>query len=162
MITFTVLEFSRAEGAEYMVRSMRQLQEQHVIQIEDWAIVTWPLGARHPRTKQLNQMNGNQALAGTFWGMLFGLLFSAPFFGVTADNAIDALISHFTHYGIDEAFIKGVRNQITEGTSALFLLTSGAVLDRVVAAIKKGMQFELISTDLSNEQEDLLHEAFSE
>jgi uncharacterized membrane protein len=162
MITFTVLEFSRAEGAEYMVRTLRQLQEQHLIQIEDWAIVTWPLGAKHPRTKQLNQMNGNQALAGTFWGMLFGLLFSAPFFGVTADNAIDALISHFTHYGIDEAFIKGVRNQITEGTSALFLLTSGAVLDQVVAAIKKGMQFELISTDLSKEQEDLLHEAFSE
>ena len=145
-----------------MVRTLRQLQEQHAIQIEDWAIVTWPLGARHPRTKQLNQMNGNKSLVGTFWGMLFGLLFSAPFFGVTADNAIDALICHFTRYGIDEAFINRVRNQITEGTSALFLLTGGAVLDRVVAAIKKGMQFELISTDLSKEQEDQLHETFGE
>jgi len=162
MTIFTVLEFPRAEGAEYMVRTMRQLQEQHLIQIEDWAIVTWPLGARHPRTRQLNQLTGNSALAGTFWGILFGLLFSVPFFGVAADTAAGTLAGHFAHFGIDEDFIKRVRNQITEGTSALFLLTSGAVMDKVVAVIKKGMQFELISTNLSKEQEDRLHEAFGE
>jgi uncharacterized membrane protein len=162
MTTLTVLEFSRAEGAEYMVRTMRQLQEKHLIQIEDWAIVTWPLGARHPRTRQLNQLTGNGALAGTFWGILFGLLFSVPFFGVAADTALGTLVSHFTHFGIDEGFIKGIHNQVTEGTSALFLLTSGTVMDKVVAVIKKGMQFELISTNLSQEQEEQLHEAFGE
>jgi uncharacterized membrane protein len=162
MTTFTVLEFSRAEGAEYMVRTMRQLQEKHLIQIEDWAIVTWPLGARHPRTRQLNQLTANQALAGTFWGILFGLLFSVPFFGVAADTALGTLVGHFARFGIDEDFIKGVRNQITEGTSALFLLTGEAVMDKVVAVIKKGMQFELISTNLSKEQIDQLHETFGE
>jgi uncharacterized membrane protein len=162
MTTFTVLEFSRAEGAEYMVRTLRQLQEKHLIQIEDWAIVTWPLGTRHPRTRQLNQLTSTGPLAGTFWGILFGLLFSIPFFGVAADTALGTLADHFAHFGIDEGFIKRVRTQITEGTSALFLLTSEAVMDKVIADIKKGMQFELISTNLSKEQKDHLHKAFGE
>ena len=162
MTTFTVLEFPRAEGAEYILRTLQQLQEQHLIHIEDGAIVTWPLGARHPRTKQLNHLTGNGALSGVFWGMLFGLLFSVLFFGETADAAIGGLACHFAHYGIDECFLKRVRNQIMEGTSALFLLTNEAVMDRVVAAIKKGMQFDLSSINLSKEQEDQLHEAFGE
>ena len=48
---------------------------------------------------------------------------------------------------------------MTEGTSALFLLTSGAVEDKVVAALK-GQQFEIISTNLPKEKEDALREAF--
>jgi uncharacterized membrane protein len=75
--------------------------------------------------------------------------------------AIGALSGHFARYGIDEDFIKQVRDNVTEGTSALFLLTSGAVMDRVVSAVK-GMQFEIISTNLSKEQEAELREAFAE
>ncbi len=82
MTTFAVLEFPRAEGAEYMLRTLHQLQERHLIEIEDWAIVTWPLGAKHPRTRQLNHLTADSALSGVFWGMLFGLLFSVSFFGV--------------------------------------------------------------------------------
>ena len=93
--------------------------------------------------------------------MLFGLLFSVPFFGVTAINAIGALANHFAHYGIDEGFIKKVRDQITEDTSALFLLTNEAVLDRIAVGIKN-MPFELIPITLSNEQEDQLRDAFGE
>ena len=72
-----------------------------------------------------------------------------------------ALAGHFAHYGIDENFIKQVREKVTEGTSALFLLTSGAVIDRVAAAVKD-IKFEIISTNLSREQEAQLHEAFAE
>ena len=54
-----------------------------------------------------------------------------------------------------------MRDKVTEGTSALFLLSSGAVLDRVASAVKD-MQFEIISTNLSAEQEAELREAFEE
>ena len=46
-----------------------------------------------------------------------------------------------------------MRNKVTEGTSALFLLSSGAVVDKVAEAVK-GQQFEVISTNLPKEQED--------
>jgi len=52
-----------------------------------------------------------------------------------------------------------VQGQVTEGTSALFLMTSDAVLDKVADAFK-GIKFEIVTTNLSNEEEDELREAF--
>ena len=93
--------------------------------------------------------------------MLFGLLFFVPFLGMAVGAAMGALMGHFAHYGIDENFINQVRSKITPGTSALFLLSSGAVVDRIAEAVK-GQQFEIIQTNLSKEQEDRLHAEFGE
>ncbi len=161
MATLTVLEFPTAEGAQTMLSTLENLQKQQLIQIEDGAIITWPAGARKPKTEQLRSMAGAGALGGAFWGMLFGLLFFVPFFGLAVGAAVGALAGHFARYGIDESFIDQVRAKITPGTSALFLLTSGAVVDKVAAAVK-GQQFELIQSNLSKEQEDQLREAFGE
>jgi uncharacterized membrane protein len=161
MTTLTVLEFPTADGAERMLAKLQELQEQHLITVQDASIVTWPVGAKKPKTKQLGNTTGAGALSGAFWGMLFGLLFFVPFFGMAVGAAMGALAGHFANYGVDESFIKQVRDKVTEGTSALFLLTGGAVIDRVVSAVK-GMQFEIISTNLSKEQEAQLREAFAE
>jgi uncharacterized membrane protein len=75
--------------------------------------------------------------------------------------AIGALMGHFSNYGIDQGFIDQVRSKITPGTSALFLLETGAVVDRVSEAVK-GQQFEIIQTNLSKEQEDKLRADFGE
>ena len=161
MATLTVLKFPTAQGAETMLNTLENLQKQQLIQIEDGAIVTWPEGAKKPKTKQLHDMTGAGALGGAFWGMLFGLLFFVPFFGLAIGAAMGAIAGHFAHYGIDEDFINSVRSKITPGSSALFLLTSGAVLDKVAAAVK-GQQFEIIQTNLSKEQEDQLRADFAE
>ena len=62
--------------------------------------------------------------------------------------------------GINKDFIDRVRNSVTEGTSALFLLTSDVTLDKVVEAFKE-VKFELLQTNLSMEEEDKLREAFA-
>ena len=62
---------------------------------------------------------------------------------------------------IDQGFIDQVRAKVTPGTSALFLLSSGVVTDRVAEAVK-GQQFEIIQTNLSKEQEDKLRADFGE
>lgn len=161
MQTLTVLEFPTAEGAEEMLHTLEGLQRQQLIQIDDGAIVTWPEGAKKPKTKQLHSATGAGALGGAFWGMLFGLLFFVPFFGMAVGAAMGALAGHFANYGIDDNFIKQVREKVTPGTSALFLLTSGAVVDKVAEAVK-GRQFEIIQTNLSQEQEAELREAFAD
>ncbi len=161
MATLVVLEFPTAEGAQTMLSTLENLQQQQLIRVEDGAIVTWPVGARKPKTKQLSDATAAGALGGAFWGMLFGLLFFVPFFGLAVGAAMGALAGHFAHYGISEDFIEQVRSKITPGTSALFLLTSGAVVDKVAAAVK-GQQFEIIQTNLTKEQEDQLREAFGE
>ncbi len=163
MATLTVLKFPTAEGAQNMLSTLVSLQKQQLIQVQDGAIVTWPAGASKPKTTQLSQAaaTGVGALGGAFWGLLFGLLFFIPFFGLAVGAAMGALAGHFAHYGIDEQFINQVRAKVTPGTSALFLLTSGAVVDKVAAAVK-GQQFEIIQTNLSKEQEDQLKAAFGE
>jgi len=144
-----------------MLSTLASLQKQQLIQIEDGAILTWPAGAKKPKTKQLSDMTGAGALGGAFWGMLFGLLFFIPFLGLAIGAAMGALMGHFAHYGIDEDFINQVRAKITPGTSALFLLESGAAVDKVAEAVK-GQQFEIIQTNLSKEQEDQLRADFGE
>ena len=96
---------------------------------------------------------------GAFWGMLFGLIFFVPFFGLAVGAAMGALSGKFADYGIDDNFIKQTREKVTEGTSALFLLTSGAVQDKVVEAMKD-QTFEIIMTNLPKAKEDELRAAF--
>ncbi len=163
MATLVVFKFPTAEGAQTMLYTLEGLQKQQLIQIHDGAIVTWPAGASKPKTSQLSQaaMTGAGALGGAFWGFLFGLLFFVPFFGLAVGAAIGAMMGHFAHYGIDQSFIDQVRAKITPGTSALFLLESGAVVDRVAEAVK-GQQYEIIQTNLSKEQEAKLRADFGE
>ena len=139
---------------------MTGLQAQKLVTIADAAILTWPKGKKKPKTKQLENSRGVAALGGAFWGMFFGLIFFIPFFGAAVGAVMGALVGKFDDFGIDNQFIDNVRNSITEGTSALFLLTDNAVEDRVVDALK-GMNPEIIATNLSTAQEQELKAHFA-
>lgn len=158
--TLTVWKFPTAEGAENVENVLKRLQREQVVTIEDAAVVSWPTGERKPKTRQLNNLVGAGALAGTFWGMLFGILFLMPLLGAAIGAATGAIGGKFTDIGIDDDFIDEVRAQITPGTSALFLLTSNVVLDKVREALPGG-QAELIHTNLDSRQERNLREVFA-
>jgi len=159
MATITVLKFRTPTGAEEALDLIKNLSKQQLIKLHDAAIVTWPQGKKQPKTRQLANLAGAGALDGAFWGMLFGLIFFVPFFGMAIGAAMGALAGKFSDYGIDDDFIRSVRDQVTEGTSALFLMTSDAVGDKVADAAK-GLDFELIASNLSHEEEAQLREAF--
>lgn len=93
--------------------------------------------------------------------MLFGLIFLIPLFGMAVGAAMGALSGLFTDYGINDDFIKAVRAEVTEGTSALFLLTGDVTIDKVEDALKGQME-SLLRSNLSNEQEARLRERFGE
>jgi uncharacterized membrane protein len=160
MTTVTALKFSTAEGADQAVGRIRDLQKQHLLNLHDAAIVSWPAGKKSPGTRQLVDLVSVGAVGGMFWGLLLGLIFFTPLFGIAIGAAFGALGGAFRDYGIDDDFIKRIRASVTEGTSALFLMTSDAVIDRVAEAMKD-VKFELIATNLSKEQEQKLREAFS-
>ena len=161
MATISVLKFETATGAGEALDLVKSLSKQRLINLQDAAIVTWPEGKKKPKTKQLANLAGVGALDGAFWGMLFGLIFFVPFFGMAIGAAMGALAGKFSDYGIDDDFIESVQGKVTAGTSALFLMTSEAVVDRVVAAFKdKGLEPEVVATNLSQEEEDKLKTAF--
>ena len=159
MATVTVLKFSTAQGAGETLGQIQELQKRHLITLHDAAIVTWPNEASGPETRQLVDLVKQGALGGMFWGMLFGLIFVTPLFGMALGAAVGAIGGRFRDYGIDDEFIKKIRGSVTVGTSALFLMTSDAVLEHVAKALKYS-DFEIIATNLSSEQEKRLRAAF--
>jgi uncharacterized membrane protein len=158
--TLTVWKFPEAYGAEQTEAILERLQKEELIKIHDAATVSWPEGEKKPKTRQLNNLAGAGALGGSFWGLLFGLIFFVPLLGMAMGAAMGALGGAMSDVGIDDDFINAVRNEVTPGTSALFLMTSDVVTDKVKGAFE-GSHAELLHTNLSNEQEAKLREVFS-
>ncbi|MCX4755345.1 DUF1269 domain-containing protein [Kitasatospora purpeofusca] len=161
MATLTVWRFPTATGADEALDTLQKLQRQELIKVQDGAVVSWPDGARKPRTRHLGDMVGMGAVGGAFWGFILGLIFFVPLLGAALGAAGGALGGHLAHVGIDDDFVRQVREKVTPGTSALFVLSSDAVVDRVRTEFD-GRQAELLETNLSAEEEARLREAFTE
>jgi uncharacterized membrane protein len=161
MATLTAWKFDTADGADNAEATLTELSKQELIQIHDAATVSWPADKKKPKTRQLENLTGAGAVGGAFWGLLFGILFFVPLLGLAVGAAAGALGGSLADAGISDDFIKSVRQEVTPGTSALFVLSSDAVLDRVIAAFK-GTNARLIRTNLSNEQEAALRATFAE
>ena len=161
MATLSAIEFPTVDGADRALGILQDLQKQRLITLHDAAVVSWPPDKKQPKTRQANNLVGVGALGGMFWGMLFGLLFFVPILGMAIGAGIGALTGALTDVGIDDKFINQVKDKVKPGTSALFALTSDAVVDRVAAAFQ-GVQGEIVSTNLSSEQEAELKEMFAQ
>lgn len=159
MATLTVWKFPTPDGADRVEETLLSLRKQGLVQVHDAAVVTWPEGRKQPRTKQLYNLTAAGALSGTFWGLLFGLIFFVPLLGAAVGALSGALGGALADVGIDDDFIESVRSEVGEGTSALFLLTSDAVVDRVHEALPHGTA-RLIHSNLSEQDEARLREVF--
>jgi uncharacterized membrane protein len=161
MAVLTIWRFDSAGGADRAAQILADLASRQLITIHDAATVSWPEGARKPKLRQLNNLAGRGALSGAFWGMLFGLIFLVPLLGAAVGAAAGAAGGSLADVGIDDNLIKQVRDRVTQGTSALFVLTSDAVIERVRDAFMQQDKPELIFSNLSPEQENVLREVFS-
>ena len=161
MTTLTAWKFDSVGGARNALQVLERLQKQELIQLVDGAIVTWPPDRKKPKTEQLRGLTGAGALGGAFWGLLFGLLFFIPLLGMAIGAGMGALAGSLTDVGIDHNFIRKVRDEVTPGTSALFVMSGTVVADRVLAEFKD-TGAHLASSNLSSEQEAKLREVFAE
>lgn len=157
MSTLSVVLFEQEPEAERFLGTLKGLQEQHLIQVDDAAIVTRkPNG--NPQIRQAHDLVGAGALGGAFWGLLFGLLFFIPLIGAAVGAGMGALMGKMGDMGIDDDFMKQVSSQLQPGQAALFLYTHGAVMDKVADAVRP-YHCKLIHTSLSKENEAKLRES---
>jgi uncharacterized membrane protein len=161
MATLTVWQFNEPEGATRAASTLAELQSQGLVVVHDAATVSWPMDRKRPKTHQLHNLAGEGALSGSFWGLLFGLLFFVPLFGMAVGAALGAAGGALTDIGIDDDFIDSVRLEVQPGTSALFVLTSDAVPEKVRDAFAADKP-QLIHTNLSADEENRLREYFAE
>jgi len=156
MSNMFVLKVADESVATQMLNTLKGLQDQRLIKVEDAAIVTRRADGK-PKVRQANDLVGAGALGGAFWGLLIGLLFFVPIFGAAIGAGAGALMGKFSDLGINDEFVKQVGNSINPGASALFLLVRDAVVDKVLPQLKQ-FQFQVIQTSLSHEEEQRLRE----
>jgi uncharacterized membrane protein len=77
------------------------------------------------------------------------LVFFTPLLGMDVGRAINPQRA-LKKYGIDDDFVRRVRDAVTAGTSALFLIVNQPVTNRLTEAMSD-MTFETIAATVSDE-----------
>lgn len=158
MSDLIVLAFDTETGAAEMRDRLVKLQKQHIISLEDAAVVVRRQDGK-VKVKQAVSLVGQGALGGAFWGLLIGIIFWMPWLGLAVGAISGAVAGGLTDIGVDDKFIKDVGNTIEPGHSALFLLVREATKDKLEDELKR-FNAKVLQTSLSNEDEAKLRALF--
>src|SRR5215210_4569046 len=103
---------------------------------------------------------GAGASYGMFWGLLFGVLFFVPVFGMAVGAGLGALLGKVEKTGIDREFQEQVRDMVTPGTSALFVVVEKVTPDKAIDGLSRFGGTVLkssLSKDAERELQNALH-----
>ena len=160
MANLIVFAFDNETEAERMRDTLVDMQKQEIISLQDAAVVIRKQDGK-VKVNQAQSLVGVGALGGSFWGLLIGLLFLAPWLGLAIGAATGAVAGKLTDTGVDDKFIKEVGENIEPGHSALFLLVTDATPDKVMVGLTD-FNPKVYQTSLSEEDEAKLRAAFGE
>ena len=158
MSELMVLGFENEAAADAFGVKLAELQKDMIVQLQDAAeVVRDPDGK--PHVKHGHSLVGAGAMGGAFWGMLFGLLFFIPFLGLAIGAGMGALMGKAGKTGIDRQVLEQMGDAVPPGKAGWFLLIGQVTEDKFLAAIE-GTEATVVRTNLSEEQEAQLKEAF--
>lgn len=159
MTTFTVWKFAEPEGAQHAEKALKAGAADGLVTIVDHAVMSWPEGADKPTLHHDHDSFKRGAAWGALWGILGGALFAIPVAGVALGAGIGALAKATAGTGITKGDLERIRTELAPGSSALFLVTEDADLDRLGERFR-GRDSRLISTNLTDSERDTLLETF--
>lgn len=103
--------------------------------------------------------------AGSIWGLLIGMIFLHPIFGVLAGAAAGAITGGLSDYGVDEEFIKAVSDILQPGRAAILLRrdisTEREISEDVIERLAS-YGGEVLRTNLNADMDHRLRQAFEE
>ena len=159
MTTFTVWKFNDPEGAARAEKALTAAETDGIVKIVDHAVLSWPEGADKPELEHKHDSAKRGAGWGALWGILGGALFMVPVAGAIIGAGIGALAKATAGTGITKDDLERIRTEVVPGTSALFMVTDEANLDRLGERFH-GRDATLISTNLTEEERKILLETF--
>ena len=122
-----------------------------LLRVRDAAAVAWLPGQHRPDFRRVDGLEPWAPMGDSFWHLLFGHLFLLPIAAAEAGIAMRAASCSLSQLGFLDDFVDSARRRVTPGTSALFLLTDDATVDRVLAMLPP-LDFTVTSKHLSNRQ----------
>jgi len=148
-----VITFDNETDASACLRSLRDMEKQGQMSIEDTAVV---IKDQSGKLKTINEASGaveTGAVVGGMIGVMLSFLF--PIAGLVVGIGGGALIGKLLNTGVEGQFVKDLGEELKPGMSALFIVGRGSNHEAVRAALEpyKG---NLYQTNVSSELEDEL------
>ena len=148
-------------GAAAIEADVRVLCGKSLLNVRDAAAVAWLPGRHRPDFRRVGGLEPRAPMGDSFWHLLFGHVFLLPIAAAEAGLQMHAASCSLSQLGFLDDFVDSARRRVTPGTSALFLLTDDATVDRLLALMPP-LDFTVTSTSLSNRQLQGLWCAFTE
>lgn len=153
-----VVAFDHFDDARNALSSLRDLESDGRIRFEDTALVERdPDGTTHVK----NEVSGTTETAtvvGAVVGAIVGFVF--PVAGLVIGAAAGAALGASMKTGVEGSFVDEVKETLTPGRSALFLVLEESQSDATLAALRQ-FSGEVVQTTLSTEAEEALRQALS-
>ena len=145
--------------AEEVRLALAKLQKEHLIELEDAAVVVKDKDSK-VQLKQAINLTAAGAVSGGFWGLLIGTLFFVPLAGAAIGAASGALGGALSDIGVDDDFMKELGETMQPGTSALFVLIRKVTPDKVLDDIAP-YGGKVLQTSLTKDKEEELQEVLA-
>jgi uncharacterized membrane protein len=159
MTTFTVWKFDDPSGADEALTVLKDAQSDRLVKVIDHAVVRWPADAARPETDVTHDDQRRGTGWGAFLGGIIGMIFFVPVLGAAVGAGIGHAVKSHDGTAISREELERIREQVTPGTSALFVVTDQADFDRLGERLH-GMHQQLLATNLTDAERQVMLETF--
>lgn len=159
MSTLVVVGYKDIYKAEEVRIKLWKLQLDYLLDMEDAVVVVKDAKGK-VKLNQAYNLTSTGAMSGGLWGALIGMLFLNPVLGFAVGAGAGAISGSLTDIGISDKFMKELAENMTPGSSTLFVLLRSptAAPDKVLEQLK-GTGGTILQTSLSSEGEAKLQAA---
>ena len=156
MSNLVAITFAAEDDARAALGSIRALEKEGRIGVEDTAVVTKDADGKVQVKNELSSGTETGAVVGAVLGSLLWVVF--PVGAIVGGAIIGGLVGRAAAPGISGDFVKGVEEGLAPGGSALFLLVKSGDPGLLIAAMRQ-YQGTVVQTSLDEEQEEALRQS---
>jgi len=132
---FVVLSFPDESSAFALRDLLCDLEDEGVLEVGD-AVIATRQGNGKVRLHQSLPLVSARTLAGSFGGLVMGMMLLNPLFGTLAGAAVGVISGALGDVGIDDAFMKDLAASLQPGTSALFLIVHNTQREQLLERLR--------------------------
>ena len=121
MSNLIVITFENEDEAGKVRESVRKLQKQGLVSLDDSAVVVKDANGKIKVHNEMDRGVKIGAIGGGIIGVMLGFIFF-PLGGLVMGALGGALVGKMTDLGVDKKFVKEIEAELKPGTSAIFLL----------------------------------------